>query len=120
MNAIIDGSKAPRTLDQARWRISELEQQLNLRGPGSSEITLLRAKVSNLESELEKKETEIRGLKAQVSVYRNRSVAQASAPDPQNMTRAELERGISAANKLGDTATVGRLYKELQTRPRCC
>jgi hypothetical protein len=64
----------------------------------------------------EKKETEIRGLEAQVSVYRNRSVAQGSAPDPQNMTRAELEKAIEAANKRGDTATVGRLYRELKTR----
>ena len=90
-----------------------------MRGPGSSELTLLKAKVSNLESELEKKETEIRGLQAQVSVYRNRSVAQASPLDPSSMTRAQLEQGISAANKLGDMDAVKRLYKELQTRPRC-
>jgi chromosome segregation ATPase len=112
----IDGPKGPRTLDQARWRISELEEQLNLRGPGQSELTLLRAKISNLESELEKKEAEIRGLQAQVSVYRNRSVGQASAPDPQNMRRAELEKAIEAANKRGDTEAVSRLYRELKTR----
>jgi chromosome segregation ATPase len=114
------GSKGPKTLDQARWRISELEEQLNLRGPGSSEITLLRAKVTNLESELEKKETEIRGLKAQVSVYRNRPAAQASAPDPQAMTKRELEKAIEAANKRGDTEAVSRLYQELKTRPLYC
>jgi SMC interacting uncharacterized protein involved in chromosome segregation len=76
----------------------------------------LRAKISNLESELEKKEAEIRGLQAQVSVYRNRSVGQASAPDPQNMRRAELEKAIEAANKRGDTEAVSRLYRELKTR----
>ena len=86
---------------------------MNLRGPGQSELTLLRAKISNLESELEKKDTEIRGLKARVSVYRSRPVAQASARDPKDLTRVELEQGISAANKLGDTVTVARLYKEL-------
>jgi chromosome segregation ATPase len=120
----IDGPKGPRTLDQARWRISELEEQLNLRGPGQSELTLLRAKISNLESELEKKEAEIGGLKVQLSVYRNRSAAQASAPDLQNMTpasmtRAQLEKSIEGTNKRGDTETVGRLYQELKTRPLC-
>ena len=32
------------------------------------------------------------------------------------MTRAELEKAIDAANQRGDTATVGRLYRELKAR----
>jgi chromosome segregation ATPase len=116
----IDGAKGPRTLDQARWRISELEEQLNLRGPGQSEIVGLKAQIVNLTAKLSASESEIRELKVQLSAYRNRPVAQASALDPSSMTRGQLEQGISAANKLGDTVTVGRLYKELQTRPRCC
>jgi hypothetical protein len=32
------------------------------------------------------------------------------------MTRGQLEQGIEAANKRGDTATVGWLYRELKTR----
>jgi chromosome segregation ATPase len=117
---IIDGSKAPRTLDQARARIEELEEQLNLRGPGQSEIVGLKAQIVNLTAKLSASESENHGLKAQLSAYRSRPAAQASAPDPQAMTKRELEKAIEAANKRGGTEAVSRLYQELKTRPLYC
>jgi hypothetical protein len=109
-------------LDAAKTRIKELEQQLNLRGPGAAQVTELKAEIASLKYTIALKDQELSilraGLKSQ-SIFAGRPAVTQPASVTQSletMTASELSAAIGAANRAGDHDRVKVLYRELSAR----